>query len=368
MLRLRQGWVVFQLELGKTLFNRRSLWIYVLALLPLVPFTGMAVNTLQMRHQHDRWLATQAARHAAPLTPADLAAVHPGWTETEVRTRLGEPADSSDFTFRNPGPDQTEIETPGRNLYYATLDTAYDVILKSGAVRNVRRIETPGEGDVRSDFALVFQFFMLRGAIFFGALGVFMNLFRGELLDQSLHFYFLAPIRREVVLAGKFAAGMVTAGTIFCASIAAQMALLAWQMPAPARDQFLAVQHGWHQIAIYFGVTLLACLAYGAFFCAAGLFTKNPILPAALLLFWEGINPFLPALLKKFSIIYYLGALLPLRINLPPHTPALFQLLVSDPDALAPAWALLGLLCAAALLLALAARRARRLELDYTAE
>src|SRR6185312_12864281 len=100
MLRLRQGWVVFQLELGKTLFNRRSLWIYALALLPLVPFTAMAVNTLQMRHQHDRWIAVQTAHHAAPLTPADLAAIHPGWTETQVRTRLGAPADSSDFTFR----------------------------------------------------------------------------------------------------------------------------------------------------------------------------------------------------------------------------------------------------------------------------
>ncbi|MGN6591907.1 MAG: ABC transporter permease [Terriglobales bacterium] len=367
-MRLRQGWVVFQLELGKTLLNRRSLWIYALALLPLVPFTGMAVNTLQMRRQHDRWLAIQRARRAAPLTSAGFAAIHPGMPESDVRARLGLPADTSDFTFRNPGPGRTEIESPGRNLYYATPDTAFDVVLKNGVVRNVRRIETPGEGDVRSDFAIIFQFFMLHGAIFFGALGIFMNLFRGELLDQSLHFYFLAPIRREVVLAGKFAAGLVTAGVVFCASVAAQMALLAWQMPPAAREQFLTVQHGWHQIAVYFGITLLACLAYGAFFCAAGLFTRNPILPAALLLIWEGINPFLPALLKKFSIIYYLGALLPLRISLPPQTPALFQLLVSDPDALSPAWALLGLLCAAALLLACAARRVRTLELDYTAE
>jgi hypothetical protein len=360
-MRWRQAWAVFQLELGKTLCNRRSLWIYALALLPLVPFTGMAVNTLQMRHQRARWLAAETARGVARPTAADISAITAGMTEAEVRQRLGPPAETGSFTYQ-------DSHTSGRNLYYAAANDAYAVVLKQGAVRKVTRLATPGEGDARSDFAIIFQFFMLHGAIFFGALGIFMNLFRGELLDQSLHFYFLAPIRRELVLAGKFAAGLVTAGTIFCASVAAQLALLAWQMPPAAREQFLAVQHGWHSIAIYFGVTLLACLAYGAFFCAAGLFTRNPILPAALLLIWEGINPFLPALLKKFSIIYYLGALLPLRIRLPPNTPALFQLLVSDPDALSPAWALGGLLCAAALLLACAARRVRRLELDYTSE
>src|SRR5438046_3103229 len=38
-------------------------------------------------------------------------------------------------------------------------------------------------------FAGVFQFFFVRLAIFFGCLGIFMNLFRGEMLDRSLHFY-----------------------------------------------------------------------------------------------------------------------------------------------------------------------------------
>jgi hypothetical protein len=56
-------------------------------------------------------------------------------------------------------------------------------------------------------FAGVFQLFYLRLAVFFGCLGIFMNLFRGEVLDKSLHFYFLAPIRREVLMAGKFLTG-----------------------------------------------------------------------------------------------------------------------------------------------------------------
>ena len=43
--------------------------------------------------------------------------------------------------------------------------------------------------------------------IFFGCLGIFMNLFRGEVLDRSLHYYFLAPVRREVLVIGKYLAG-----------------------------------------------------------------------------------------------------------------------------------------------------------------
>ena len=40
----------------------------------------------------------------------------------------------------------------------------------------------------RTVYAGIFQFFYLRLAIFFGCLGIFMNLFRGEMLDKTLHF------------------------------------------------------------------------------------------------------------------------------------------------------------------------------------
>ena len=60
-------------------------------------------------------------------------------------------------------------------------------------------------------FAGVFQFFFIRLAVFFGCLGIFMNLFRGEMLDKSLHFYLLAPIRREILLIGKYLAGLLAA-------------------------------------------------------------------------------------------------------------------------------------------------------------
>src|SRR5260370_41766041 len=38
-------------------------------------------------------------------------------------------------------------------------------------------------------FAGIFQFYYLRIAVFFGCVGIFMNLFRGEMVDKSLHYY-----------------------------------------------------------------------------------------------------------------------------------------------------------------------------------
>ena len=53
-------------------------------------------------------------------------------------------------------------------------------------------------------FAGVFQFGYLRLGIYFGCVILFSNVFRGEVLNKTLHYYFLAPIRREVLAAGKF--------------------------------------------------------------------------------------------------------------------------------------------------------------------
>ena len=54
----------------------------------------------------------------------------------------------------------------------------------------------------RTIFAGIFQFFYLRLAIFFGCLGMFMYLFSGEMSNRTLHYWFLAPAPREVLLAG----------------------------------------------------------------------------------------------------------------------------------------------------------------------
>lgn len=242
---------------------------------------------------------------------------------------------------------------------------ALPVLLFLGYAITVRRY---GQAEDEAIFASVFQFFFLRLVVFFGCLGIFMNLFRGEVLDRSLHFYFLAPIRREVLTAGKFLTGLVATCTIFGLSELLQNIAFAWHFPPAVRDLYLYQSHGLEYAAIYLGVTILACIGYGSFFLIAGMLFRNPILPTAGILIWEAANPFLPAILKQFSVIYYLKALCPVDVPIAPGTPAILALLVSNPDPVAKPVAVLGLIIVASIALFLASLQVRRMEIDYTTE
>lgn len=139
-------------------------------------------------------------------------------------------------------------------------------------------------------------------------------------------------------------------------------------MSPQLRDQYLYANHGLEHAGIYAGVTVLACLGYGAFFMIAGMLFRNPLIPAAAILIWEGINPFLPALLKQLSIIHYLKSLCPVDVPVQPGTPALLALLVSNSDPVSAPVAILGVLILAALALYVSGMQVRRLEINYTTE
>ncbi len=260
------------------------------------------------------------------------------------------------------------VDVPHENYTYSDGANNLYVGLADGKVVDINLHESfnlPNESVV---FAGVFQFFYLRLAIFFGCLGIFMNLFRGEILDKSLHFYFLAPIRRDVLMAGKFLAGLLATCTIFVTSELLQIIVFTGQFSPSVRELYLYQNHGLAQAVAYLGVTALACLGYGAFFLAAGMLFRNPILPAAAILVWEAANPFLPALLKKFSVIYYLKSLCPVDIPTPPGTPPLLSLLVSNPDPISTPVAILGIVILALLVLCVSSFQVRRMEINYTTE
>src|SRR5678816_4572323 len=70
-------------------------------------------------------------------------------------------------------------------------------------------------GEAKIIYANVFEGLVLRTVVFFGCAWIFMNLFRGEIVDKSLHYYFLAPLRREVLLVGKYISGLVVSSVLF---------------------------------------------------------------------------------------------------------------------------------------------------------
>jgi ABC-type transport system involved in multi-copper enzyme maturation permease subunit len=208
-------------------------------------------------------------------------------------------------------------------------------------------------------YAGFFQVFMLRLAVFFGCVGIFGNLFRGEVLEKTLHYYFLTPVRREVLVVGKYAAGLIAATSLFGFSAAATFILI--YLPAgTSAHEFFFNGPGIQQLFAYLGTITLACIGYGSVFLLIGLLVRNPIIPAALLLGWENINFLLPPLLKKISVIHYLQSLCPVAI---PHRSIE---IIAEPT---PAWiAIPGLLVVTAVLLALAGLKIRKTEVSYSSE
>ena len=205
--------------------------------------------------------------------------------------------------------------------------------------------------------AQAFQVFLLRTVMFFGCVAIFTHLFRGELLQRSLHYYFLAPLRREVLLVGKYLVGVVLAWTAFLPATAAAV-VLAYLPSGVAGREYLLHGPGLAQAAAYLGVAALGCVGYGAVFLLMGLWARNPLLPAAVLLGWEWMNFLLPPMLKRLSVIYYLESLCPVPVDQGP--------LALPAEATSVPVAILGLRTLAAALLWLAMRRARRLELLYS--
>jgi ABC-type transport system involved in multi-copper enzyme maturation permease subunit len=355
---------VIRLEMRKTFFAKRGLWIYVVALLPVLLFMAYAVATSsQQRHT-----ASVARRGEKPLSYQDLLAVQPGMTSEEVIAILGKPPLNFHWTENRPLRPGVIENVRREDYHYSDGQNDLLVGLVNGKVESVNLQNGSNLGQDSIMFAGVFQFFFLRLAIFFGCLGIFMNLFRGEILDRSLHFYFLAPIRREVLMAGKFLAGLLATCTIFVTSELLQTVAFLWHFSPSAREVYLYHNHGLENAAVYVGVTVLACVGYGAFFLVAGMLFRNPILPAAAILIWEAINPFLPGLLKQFSVIYYLKSLCPVDIPTPPGTSPFLALLISNSDPVSAPLAVLGIVIVALIALYASSIQVRRMEINYTTE
>jgi len=206
-------------------------------------------------------------------------------------------------------------------------------------------------------FAVYYGGLILRTVVFFGCAWIFMNLFRGDIIDRSLHFYFLSPVRREVLVVGKYFSGLVTSIILFTATTVICMLLLYVPHFPSESGRFFFEGPGLGQLLTYAGITILACIGYGAFFLVVGLFFRNPIIPAIVLYGWEWLNFLLPPLLKKISVIHYLNSLAPVPVSEGPFA------VVAEPT---PAWiAIPSLIVVTALVLIIASYRIRHMEIRY---
>ncbi len=206
-------------------------------------------------------------------------------------------------------------------------------------------------------FSVIYSALILRTVVFFGCAWIFMNLFRGEIVDRSLHYYFLSAVRRDVLVAGKYISGLVTSIILFTGVTVGSMLLFFFPHFYSASVRFFLDGPGLMQLLTYAGITVLACIGYGAFFLVVGLFFRNPIIPALILYGWEWINFLLPPLLKKISVIHYLNSLMPVPLSEGPIAVAVES---------TPAWiSVPALLIVTALVLIGAGTRIRHMEIRY---
>ena len=209
----------------------------------------------------------------------------------------------------------------------------------------------------------IVQFYYIRLGIFFGCLGIFSRLIRGEMVERSLHYYLLAPIRREILLLAKYAAGAFTAVILFGAAIIANFAFIYLAFGPLGRD-YVFQGPGFAQLEAYLAVTILGCLGYGAIFLLLSMIFRNPT-PAAMLVWgWEIINPIMPSILQRISIASYLRHLMPITVP----GAGIFALLSVQTEPVRGWVAALGVIILTGVVLAYSCVRIRRLEIRYTTE
>ncbi len=343
---------IARLEVRKAFLSKRGLWVYLLALFPAVLFFGHGIDTQWKRKQWSQQVTSRSLVESVQI----------GERAADVRLKLGKPLRDFEYRRRRDGNDESR-----RMMEYFDGQRRYqfhfvDDLLKDKSDQALASLEEDTQV-----FSGMFQYFYLRLAIFFGCLGIFMNLFRGEMLDKTLHFWFLAPVRREVLLVGKYLAGLVASAIIFGGGTMLAFFAMLWALD-PADVQAYWQGPGMGHLFWYTASAMLGCVGYGSVFLAAGLLLRNPIVPASMILLWESINGFLPAILQKLSILYYLQSLCPLPPPVDKNMPAVLRLILAPAEPAPAVWAVLGLLGVTALVLWVASQAVRRLEINYSTE
>ena len=214
--------------------------------------------------------------------------------------------------------------------------------------------------NARRIFGYMFSALFIGGVLFLGNAAIFTSLFRGEMLDRSIHYYLLTPVRREILVLGKYLAGLASSFVLF--GLCTLICFLLLYVPFGLEEFITDLGNGIiaEQLSLYLGIVFLGSMGYGAVFMATGLLFKNPLIPIVVVAGWEMLHFILPPALKIFSILYYIKGLLPIPLDEGP-----LAVIVAPP----PLWvSIVGMFALSALTVAISVTILRKLELRYTDE
>lgn len=212
--------------------------------------------------------------------------------------------------------------------------------------------------DATGFFSILYQIFSLRMALFVACVLIFGNMIRREVLDRTLHYYFLTPIRRELLVVAKYTTGLLITIPVFLLTTLTAFTLA--YLPHEGVREFFFRGPGLQHLGAYILVTVLACIGYGGVFLLFGSLFRSPAIPALAVMGWEALHFLLPPLLKKISVIHYLQSLCPVPMSEGP-----FAILA---DAPSPWISIPGLLLLSAVFVAISAWRIRGMEVMYEEE
>lgn len=136
---------------------------------------------------------------------------------------------------------------------------------------------------------------------------------RQEREEQTLHYLFLQPVRRWMIIAGKLGAYLIVSSAVCVGSL--WLTYLALGLPFCGVGDTISelfVKGRALILARDSLVLMLGLLAYGTFALLMGSFFKNATY-ALFLLAWEAGLPYLPSTLKFWTFAHYLHSLLPIH-------------------------------------------------------
>lgn len=195
---------------------------------------------------------------------------------------------------------------------------------------------------VHSFYETFLRTLYLHFIIFFIATILGSAVMRQDREEQTLHYLFLQPVSRWMLVVAKLGAYLVVSSAVCIGSL--WLTYLAMALPhcGPGAVMTDLFTNGRAVIlAQESGVMILGLLAYGSFALLIGNFFKTATY-ALLLLAWEAGLPYLPSTLKFWTVMHYLQSLLPERLN---EQSRMFELLGEQASTAMSLAVLLGVPC-----------------------
>lgn len=152
-------------------------------------------------------------------------------------------------------------------------------------------------------FGIVIWMLFLRFVI--PILGVFYGtaLMADEVEDKTITYLFTRPVPRGAVLVGKYLAYLACTSLVVLPSVMLVYFLLV---------RFNEIPTTFMQLLTDLGLLFLGLAVYGALFAFIGAFFKRPlVIGLVFIMGWEQTAMALPGYMKRFTVAYYLQALVP---------------------------------------------------------